>query len=104
MSRMIKQWRLGLAAAGITTMTMAVAAFGQVPVKPKTDTSTMRVKLSKDVKVAGGDVALPVAAVNKDSIDREIAAAVQAREATIRADQRRIEGLRGGERRIDRLS
>jgi hypothetical protein len=90
---MIKHWRLGLAVAGITTMTVAVAAFGQVPIKPKTDTSTTRVKLSKEVQVSGGEVALPVAAVNKDSIDREIAAAVQAREAAIRAEQRQIDSV-----------
>jgi hypothetical protein len=91
---MIRGWRFGLALAGFATATMAATAVGQVPVKPKTDTSTTRVKVSKDVQVSGGEVALPVApAVNKDSIDREIAAAVQAREAGIRADQRLIDSI-----------
>jgi opacity protein-like surface antigen len=90
---MIKDWRFGLAVAGIMTLTVTATAFGQVPVKPKTDTSTTRIKLSKE-QVSGGEVALPVtAAVNKDSIDREIAAAVQAREAAIRADQRLIDSV-----------
>jgi hypothetical protein len=91
MSRMIKQWRFGVVLAGIATITMAITASAQVLVKPKTDTSTTRVKLSKE-QVSGGEVIGPVA-VNKDSIDREIAAAVEAKEAAIRADQRRIDSI-----------
>jgi len=91
---MIKNWRFGLAAVGLATLAVTATGFGQAPVKPKTDTSTTRVKLSKDVKVSGGEVVLPTApAPNKDSIDREVAAAVRAGEAAIRADQRRIDSI-----------